>query len=50
MSTEKMSIENINDLEAAEIRVNEETGELEDLYLAIYKDDTMNFTKFNKKR
>ena len=41
-----MSIENINELEPATIKIAED-GELEDLYLAIYKNNTMNFTKFS---
>ena len=40
-----MAIENINDLDTAEIKYDE-NGELEDLYVAIFKDNTMNFTSF----
>ena len=40
-----MAIENINDLESAEIRLNS-NGELEDLFVAIFKNNTMNFTRF----
>ena len=41
-----MAVDNINDLESAEIRINE-NGELDDLFIAVFKDNTMNFTKIS---
>ena len=41
-----MAIENINDLDTARVEVDE-NGDLKDLFLAIYKDNTMNFTNFS---
>ena len=42
-----MAIENINDLETAEIKVNDD-GQIENLSIALYKDNVMNFTNIEK--